>query len=312
LEYWNRKKIPLVIIQGPTAVGKSELAIELAQKFSMEIINADSMQVYRGMDIGSAKPSLIERNIVAHHLIDIKDPDEEFSAAQFKNEASNIIFSLAQKPKHALLVGGTGFYIRALTQGLFPAPSADLKLRKELKEKEKTYGKGYLCKELKKVDSEAASKIHPNDTFRIIRALEVFYLTGKPISEQQKMHQFKHTYFNVLKIGLLRDRKDIYHRIEERVDKMIKRGLVDEIKQLLKGGYPPTIKPFQSLGYKQILGFLQGELSLDEAVMLIKRNTKRYAKRQLTWFRKDSEIRWFNLPEQSLEISEGIKKFLKI
>ncbi len=312
MEYWNRKKIPLVIIQGPTAVGKSELAIELAQKFSMEIINADSMQVYRGMDIGSAKPSLIERNIVAHHLIDIKDPDEEFSAAQFKNEASNIIFSLAQKPKHALLVGGTGFYIRALTQGLFPAPSADLKLRKELKEKEKTYGKGYLCKELKKVDSEAASKIHPNDTFRIIRALEVFYLTGKPISEQQKMHQFKHTYFNVLKIGLLRDRKDIYHRIEERVDKMIKRGLVDEIKQLLKGGYPPTIKPFQSLGYKQILGFLQGELSLDEAVMLIKRNTKRYAKRQLTWFRKDSEIRWFNLPEQSLEISEGIKKFLKI
>lgn len=308
----NRKNIPLVIIQGPTAVGKSELAIELAQQLGMEIINADSMQVYRGMDIGSAKPSLKERNVVTHHLIDIKDPDEEFSAAQFKDEAGDIIFVLAQKLKYALVVGGTGFYIRALTKGLFPAPSADLKLRKELKETEKTHGKWHLYKELEKIDIEAASKIHPNDTFRIIRALEVFYLTGKPISEQQKKHQFKHTYFNVLKIGLLRERKDIYHRIEERVDKMIKHGLEDEIKQLLKSGYPTTIKPFKSLGYKQMLSFIHGELSLDEAVELIKRNTKRYAKRQLTWFRKDSEIRWFNLPEQSLEISETIRKFLKI
>lgn len=308
----NYKNIPLVIIQGPTAVGKSEVAIELAQEFSMEIVNADSMQVYRGMDVGSAKPSLKERNLVTHHLIDIKDPDEEFSAAQFKNEARNIIFSLAQKSKYVLLVGGTGFYIRALTSGLFPAPSADLKLRNELKEKERTQGKWYLYKELKKIDAEAASKIHPNDTFRIIRALEVFYLTGKPISEQQQKHQFKHTDFNLLKIGLLRERKELYHRIEARVDKMIEQGLIDEVRQLLEKGYAPAIKPFQSLGYKQILSYLQGELSLDEAVMLIKRNTKRYAKRQLTWFRKDSEIRWFTLPEQSLEISEAIKKFLKI
>ena len=306
------EKIPLVIIQGPTAVGKSEMAFELAQKFSMEIINADSMQVYRGMDIGSAKPSRKERHVVTHHLIDIKDPDEEFSAAQFKNEAGNIIFTLAQESKYALVVGGTGFYIRALTNGLFPAPSADLKLRKELKEKEKTHGKWYLYKELEKIDVKAASNIHPNDTFRIIRALEVFYLTGKPISEQQKKHQFKHTYFNVLKIGLLRERKDIYHRIEERVDKMIQRGLLDEIKQLLERGYPSTIKPFKSLGYKQMLSFIHGELSLDEAVALIKRNTKRYAKRQLTWFRKDSEIKWFHLPEQSFAIGEAIRKFLKI
>lgn len=308
----NLKKIPLVIILGPTAVGKSELALELAQKFSFEIINADSMQLYRGMDIGSAKPSLKERSLVTHHLIDIKDPDEEFSAAQFKNEARNIIFSLTQEGKWALVVGGTGFYLKALTKGLFPAPSADLKLRRKLREKGEAKGKWYLYQELEKVDPEAASKIHPNDDFRIIRALEVFYLTGKPISQQQKKHQFKHSPFIVLKIGLMRDRKEIYHRIEQRVDKMIKSGLVEEVKQLSKRGYPLTIKPFQSLGYKQILNYLQGDLSLDEAVSLIKRNTKRYAKRQLTWFRKDPEIKWFTLPQQFFEISEAIKKFLKI
>lgn len=308
----NRKKIPLVIILGPTTVGKSELAIELAQKFSLEIINADSMQLYRGMDIGSAKPSLEERKLVTHHLIDIKDPAEEFSAAQFKNEARKVIFSRAQAGKLLLVVGGTGFYIRALTKGLFSAPSADLKLREKLKEKERTQGKWYLYKELEKVDPEAASTIHPNDTFRIIRALEVWYLTGDPISQQQKKHQFKHSYFNLLKIGVIRDRKEIYHRIEQRVDNMIKDGLVNEVKRLLRRGYPPTIKPFQSLGYKQILSYLQGDLSLDEAVSSIKRNTKRYAKRQLTWFRKDQEIIWFTLPQQYLQISEAIKKFLKI
>lgn len=308
----HHKKIPLIIILGPTAVGKSELAIELAQNFGFEIVNADSMQVYRGMDIGSAKPSLKERNLVAHHLIDIKDPDEEFSAAQFKEEARNSIVSLAQAGTIALVVGGTGFYIRALTKGLFPAPSADLKLREELKKKEETQGKWYLYKELEKVDPEAASRIHPNDTFRIIRALEVFYLTGRPISQQQKNHQFKHSYFNPLKIGLMRNRREIYNRIDQRVDKMIKDGLVDEVRQLLKRRYPQTIKPFQSLGYKQILSYLQGDVSLDEAVRLIKRNTKRYGKRQLTWFKKDSEIRWFNLPNQSSNIKEAIKKFLKI
>jgi len=306
------KDIPLVIIQGPTAVGKSEIAFELAKRFGLEIINADSMQVYRGMDIGSAKPSLKERRDVIHHLIDIKEPDEEFSAAQFKKEAEKIIVALAHQSTHALVVGGTGFYIRALTKGLFPAPSADWTLRKELKEKEKTHGKWHLYQELQKIDMEAASNIHPNDTFRIIRAIEVFYLTGKPISEQQKNHRFKHTYFNVFKIGLLRERSDIYRRIEERVDQMIQRGLADEIKQLLNRGYPSTMKPFQSLGYKQMLSFIHGELSLGEAAALIKRHTKRYARRQLTWFRNDPEIEWYHLPEQSSEIGEAVRKFLKI
>ncbi len=306
------KNIPLVIVLGPTAVGKSEHALELAQRFDMEIINTDSMQVYRGMDIGSAKPSPAQRKLVTHHLIDIKNPDEDFSAAQFRKEALNSIASLHRKGKLPLLVGGTGLYIRALTRGLFPAPPADQRLREELKEQQKNKGKWYLHRELTKIDPAAASRIHPNDTFRVIRALEVFHLTGKSISEQHQNHQFKESYFNVLKIGLTRDRKELYDRIERRVDLMITSGLAEEVKSLLTKGYPPTIKPFQSLGYKQVLGFLQGETDMDEAVQLIKRNTKRYAKRQITWFKKDKEIQWITLPQQSPEIGEAIKKFLNI
>jgi tRNA dimethylallyltransferase len=306
------KNIPLVIILGPTAVGKSACAFELAQRFGLEIINADSMQVYRGMDIGSAKPSPYERDLVTHHLIDIRNPDEEFSAAQFRAEAHNIIVSLFQQGKQALVVGGTGLYIRALTRGLFPAPPADQGLREELREKEEREGKGYLHRELEKIDPEAALRIHPNDTFRTIRALEIFYLTGTAISRQHQNHQFKECHFHVLKIGLLRDREALYHRIEERVATMLASGLLEEVNLLLKKGYAPTIKPFQSLGYKQLLSYLQGATSLDEAVQVIKRNTKRYAKRQLTWFRKDTEIAWFTLPRQSLEISEAVRKFLNI
>ena len=306
------KNIPLVIVLGPTAVGKSECAIELARQFDMEIINADSMQVYREMDIGSAKPSPAQRTLVTHHLIDIKNPDEVFSAAQFRKEALSCIESLHRKGKKPLVVGGTGLYIRALTRGLFPAPPADHILRKKLREQEKNKGKWYLHQELTKIDPAAASRIHPNDTFRIIRALEVFHLTGKSISEQHQEHQFRESYFDVLKLGLMRDRKELYNRIEKRVDLMVNSGLVEEVKTVLAKGYPPTIKPFQSLGYKQILGFLQGETDMDEAVRLIKRNTKRYAKRQITWFKKDIEIQWLTLPQQSSKIGETIKKFLNI
>ena len=308
----DQKNIPLVILLGPTAVGKSALAIELAQQFDMEIINADSMQVYRGMDIGSAKPSPDHRTLVTHHLIDIKDPCEEFSAAQFRKEALSCIESLHRKGKKPLVVGGTGLYIKALTRGLFPAPPADHSLREKLRKQEKNKGKWYLHQELTKIDPAAASRIHPNDTFRIIRALEVFHITGKSITEQHHKHQFRESYFHVLKLGLMRDRKELYSRIEKRVDYMISSGLVEEVKNVLAKGYPPTIKPFQSLGYKQVLGFLHGETDIDEAVRLIKRNTKRYAKRQITWFKKDSEIQWITLPQQSSEIGETTKKFLNI
>ena len=308
----DHTNIPLVIILGPTAVGKSELAFEIAQRFNLEIINADSMQVYRGMDIGSAKPSPNQRQLVPHHLIDVRNPDEDFSAAQFRKEASAKIIALAKEGKQALLVGGSGLYIRALTRGLFPAPPADAALRKKLKQEARNKGKWFLHKELEKVDPEAARRIHPNDTFRIIRALEVLYLTGKTISEHQVSHQFRDSFFHLLTIGLTRDRGEMYARIEQRVNKMISNGLLEEVKGLLARGYKPGIKPFQSLGYAQMLEYLQGEITFDEAVRLIKRNTKRYAKRQLTWFRKEKDIRWFLLPHQAPEVSEAIKKFLKI
>jgi len=308
----QREALPLVVMVGPTAVGKSGLALELALRFGLEIVNADSMQVYRGMDIGSAKPSPEERNLVAHHLINIRNPDEDYSAAQFQEEARRIINGLANRGKRAMVVGGTGLYIQTLLTGLCAAPPADNHLREELKQQEHDRGKWYLHRELARVDPEAASRIHPNDTFRIIRALEVFLLTGKPLSDHHRAHRFNSTGLTPLKIGLLRDRQEIYRRIEERVDSMIYSGLVEEVKELLKQGYPPSIKAFQSLGYKQILSYLQGETGLDEAIRLIKLNTRRYAKRQLTWFRKDTAIQWFSLPGQTPDVGELLRNFLKI
>ncbi len=305
------ESIPLVVIVGPTAVGKSALALELALKFELEIVNADSMQVYRGMDIGSAKPSSEERKLVTHHLIDIRNPDEEYSAARFQEEASSAISALAQCGKRSLVVGGTGLYIQSLLKGLFPAPPADQQLREQLRQVEMEKGRWHLHQQLAEVDPEAASRIHPNDTFRIIRALEVFRLTGKAISEHQRRHRSSASAFTALKIGLIRDRQEIYRRIEARVDAMIAAGLTDEVKGLLAQGYAPSIKAFQSLGYKQILSCLREELTLDEAIRLIKVNTKRYAKRQLTWFRKDPEIQWFTLPAQTAAVDELLRKFLK-
>jgi tRNA dimethylallyltransferase len=304
--------IPLIVIVGPTAVGKSALALELALKFGLEIINADSMQVYRGMDIGSAKPTPADRNLVTHHLLDIRNPDEEYSAAQFREEAHRIISALAQSGKRALVTGGTGLYIKALLKGLFTAPPADRQLRERLKKLEAEKGNWHLYRQLAEVDPEAASRIHPNDTFRIIRALEVFHLTGRTISEHHRDHRFSTSAFTPLKIGLIRDRREIYRRIEARVDSMIASGLEEEVKGLLSKGYAHSIKAFQSLGYKQMLSHIRGEITLDEAIRLIKVNTKRYAKRQLTWFRQDPEILWFTLPGQTAAVDELLRKFLNI
>ncbi len=275
--------IPLIVIVGPTAVGKSALALELALKFGLEIINADSMQVYRGMDIGSAKPPPADRNLVTHHLLDIRNPDEEYSAAQFREEAHRIISALAQAAKRAgdrrnrlnkallkasalaqsgkraLVTGGTGLYIKALLKGLFPAPPADRQLRERLKKLEAEKGNWHLYRQLAEVDPEAASRIHPNDTFRIIRALEVFHLTGRTISEHHRDHRFSTSAFTPLKIGLIRDRREIYRRIEARVETMISSGLEEEVKGLLSKGYAHSIKAFQSLGYKQMLSHIRGK-----------------------------------------------------
>jgi len=302
-------KIKIVAVVGPTASGKSMLAMELAARFNGEIINADSMQVYRFMDIGTAKPTKEQRQRIPHHLVDIADPDEEFNAARYSEEASRAIHDIHERGKNVFVVGGTGLYIRALTKGLFKGPGSDMRLRNEFAILgSRSEGARYLYEKLKEVDPEAASGIHPNNMARIVRALEVYYLTNKPISAFQKEHGFSEEPYDVLKVGLSIDRKFLYKRIEDRIDSMIEAGLVAEVKKLLDMGYVGTDlksvpKVMRALGYKEILEYMQNKISLENAVEEIKKNTKRYAKRQMTWFRKETDIQWFAHDEKDRIIS---------
>jgi len=297
----------ITIIVGPTCAGKSELALSLAMKYQMEIVSADSLQVYRHLDIGTAKSSPEEQRKVKHHLIDVVAPDEEFSAVQYMEMARETIDSLLRQNRPVLVVGGTGLYIKALTKGIFRGPAADEKLRREIKEEAKQRGNEYLYQRLKEIDPESASRIHPNDTYRIMRALEVYEITQKPMSSFQTDHAFRESPYRSVKIGIERERKELYRKIEERVDWMIKNGLIEEVKGLLERGYNPHLKPLQSLGYRQVIGYLNGAYDLNEAVRLIKRDTKRYAKRQLTWFKADPELEWFKLPEDVDKIEARVK-----
>lgn len=285
----NRK---VIIILGPTGVGKTGLSITLAKKLQTEIISADSMQVYRHMDIGTAKPSPDELNAVPHHLINILSPDQKFSAGLFRERALKAIDRLLEDRKIPILVGGTGLYIRSLTRGLFAGPGADDALREKMEEQERTRGKGYLYSKLLAVDRHAAEKINPRDTRRVIRALEVAHLAGSNISEHQKLSTFPSRY-DFLKIGLHRERKELYRLIEERVDSMIKGRLLDETKKLLK--LNPNRTALQALGYKEMKLYIGGELKREEAVQLIKKRTKHYAKRQLTWFKQEPDINWVDI-----------------
>jgi tRNA dimethylallyltransferase len=297
----------ITIIVGPTCAGKSELALSLAMKYQMEIVSADSLQVYRHLDIGTAKSSPEEQRKVKHHLIDVVAPDEEFSAVQYMEMARETIDSLLRQNRPVLVVGGTGLYIKALTKGIFRGPAADEKLRREIKEEAKQRGNEYLYQRLKEIDPESASRIHPNDTYRIMRALEVYEITQKPMSSFQTDHAFRESPYRSVKIGIERARKELYRKIEERVDWMIKNGLIEEVKGLLERGYNPHLKPLQSLGYRQVIGYLNGAYDLNEVVRLIKRDTKRYAKRQLTWFKADPELEWFKLPEDVDKIEARVK-----
>ena len=280
----------LLMIVGPTGVGKTEVALALLQRVRGEIISADSRQVYRGMDIGTDKVSLKIREKVPHHLIDVANPGEIFTVADFKREAERIIQNLQKEDKLPLVVGGTGLYIRAILQGLFPGPGANWELRRKLSQRIKEEGRFPLYQELQKVDPVSASHIHPHDERRIIRALEVYRLTGVPISHhQQNIFPYRG---KVVMIGLRWKRPALYRIINERVDKMIERGLVEEVQGLMKRGYGEDIPSMQGMGYRQILGYLKGRFSLDEAVQLIKRDTRRLAKRQLTWFKKEKKIIW--------------------
>jgi tRNA dimethylallyltransferase len=298
-----------VVIVGPTASGKTELAVRLAEQFDGEIVNADSMQVYRGMDIGTAKPSSALRLRVPHHLIDIAEPNVNFSASDFRREADRAIAEISGRGKKIFVVGGTGLYIRALLQGLVDSPSGAGTVRRELEERAEREGNGALLAELARVDPMSAARLHVNDRVRIIRALEVYRLTGTPISLQRCEHGFAGNYYATLKIGLEVERRDLYERIERRVDMMVAAGLVAEVQGLLVRGIDPTAKALRSIGYRQICAYLAGAYPLEEAVQLMKRDTRRYAKRQLTWFRNDNEIKWVEYSDNFANICNHVIEF---
>lgn len=300
----------VVIICGPTGVGKTALAIELAEAFEAEIISADSMQIYKRMNIGTAKPKPNEQDRVFHHMIDIIDPNESFDARQYAKMAHGTIMRLHKRNIAPFVVGGTGLYIKALVYGLFQAEPVDSGIRIRLNREARTHGTAFLYERLSRCDSEAAKRIHPNDTYRLIRALEVYEETGKMISEYHREHRFRRQTFPVLNIGLDMERKTLYERINCRVDLMIEEGLVDEVKSLLDAGCSPALKSMQAIGYRHGVNFIQGRLSWDEMLRTLKRDTRRYAKRQLTWFRADPDILWFT-PDDFNEIHRRINRFLK-
>jgi len=299
----------VIVICGPTALGKTSAAMRLAEIFDGEIVGADSMQIYRHMDIGTAKPTAKEKAQVKHHMIDIIDPDERFDARQYAVMARERVETLYHRNKIPFVVGGTGFYIKALLNGLFETEAEGENIRNGLKKEADIHGAAFLYDRLCRQDPEASKKIHPNDAYRIIRALEVLAMTGKAISGLHKAHGFNDHPFVVLKIGLHIPREILYDRINKRVDVMIDHGLLDEVKGLLAMGCSPDSKSMQSIGYRHMVDFIYGDCSWEETVRTFKRDTRRYAKRQMTWFRADPEIIW-KAPDAMEDIKILIQKFL--
>lgn len=294
------KKPGVLIICGPTASGKTDAAIRLCEHFRARILSADSMQVYRYMDIGTAKPCAEELQKAPHAGISILNPDMPFDAAAFAAMGRAFIEANAEKEFLTIVAGGTGLYIKALLQGLFRAHPADPQRLALLEEEARKKGLSHLHARLREKDPEAAARIHPNDGFRIIRALEFFEATGSSISSRQQQHGFSDAPdYAVVKIGLLTDRAVLYERINQRVDRMLKDGLEKEVKKLLAMGYGPELKSMQAIGYRHMVDILSGRLSREEGIRLLKRDTRRYAKRQLTWFHADPEILW--MPPGKLE-----------
>jgi tRNA dimethylallyltransferase len=289
----------VLILSGPTAVGKTEISLHLARLLNTDIISSDSMQIYKNMDIGTAKPSVQQRSKITHHMIDIVEPWEYFSTGDYIRKVRVIIKEILSNNKIPLIVGGTGLYLKAMTEGIFEGADADWKLRNKLIEKEKKIP-GSLYQMLKEVDPQSASKINPHDLRRTIRALEVFLKENKTISDFQK-NLTKPLGYNFFKIIISRERKEIYQRIEKRLDTMIQQGLIEETRKVLsfiKRHYKNDNTPLpslQAIGYKEIAGYLSDLYCLDEAIRLIKKRTKNYAKRQFTWLKKEKEALWFDI-----------------
>ncbi len=295
----------LVCIFGPTGVGKSAFALKLAEHFGGEIVGADSMQVYRRMDVGTAKPTREERGRVFHHLIDVVEPDQPFDVSRYQEMAAGAVTAVLEKGKTPFVVGGTGLYIRALLGGLIDGPPADEALRKMLKAQLAERGKAYLYGMLAEKDTRAAAAIHPHDGIRIVRALEVLELTGRSIVEYQERHRFQNSRWDALRIGLRLKREELYRRIDERVDRMMEAGFLAEVEGLLHSGFDHSLKPMQSLGYRHLSAAVAGKTPLDEAIRLIKRDTRMYSKRQMTWFSADHQAVWLG-PNHL----EGAKKLI--
>lgn len=300
---------PLVIICGPTAVGKTGLAIDLAERYDGEIVSADSRQIYRLMDIGTAKPTPAEQGRVRHHLLDVAWPDEVFNAARFSALAVAAIDDIRQRGRRPFLVGGTGLYIKALTEGLLSAPGSDSALRDRLHARAGEEGSATLHEELAQVDTVTAQRLHPNDLVRIVRALEVFELTGRALSAFHQEHGFSCQPYRTLKLGLNLERAELYRRVDLRAEKMFSEGLLQEAQSLLAAGYDPQMKVLRTIGYRQAFALLRGEMSHAEALEDLKRSTRRYAKQQLTWFRHDPEIIWVDSSGDFVTIHELIEEF---
>lgn len=298
----------LVLIAGPTATGKTALAVALAARHDAEIVGADSRQVYRYLDIGTAKPTAAECATVPHHMIDVVHPDEHFDGARFRTSAMAVIQEALARRKRVFVVGGTGLYLRALTQGLFAGPPADPTLRQRLQQQEQDEGPGFLHTWLQRVDPEAAQRLHPHDSVRLVRALEVFLLTEKPISQWQREHAFSERPFATLTIGLAMEREALARRIEQRCREMVQTGLVDEVRRLWAMGYGPELPAMRTIGYAQIGDMLHGHYDTAEALTRMALETRRLAKRQMTWLRANPEVQWFP-PTQVQDIESAIVKF---
>ena len=309
-----REKIVAVV--GPTASGKSSVAVEMAKRVKGEIVYADSVAVYRGLDIGSAKPTETERDGVPHHLIDVAEPVERYDAARYAREAQDAVAGIIGRGRVPIVAGGTGLYLKSLIYGLVPAPQADREIRSALRKRLKTDGAERLHDELAAVDPDSARKIKPQDGVRIVRALEIYHATGRPAGEIRKRHGFSEHRYDVLYLGLLMERELLYHLIDERVDQMIRGGIVEEVRALLEGwaggagGCTHESHALGAIGYKEICGYLRGETDLDETISLVKRNTRRLAKRQMTWFRGIPDIRWFAHPYPTDEMADTIERFM--
>jgi tRNA dimethylallyltransferase len=307
---FSSQKSKVIVICGATGIGKTAVGIELAEMLGGEIVSADSMQIYRYMDIGTAKPTPAEMARIAHYMIDIVGPDEDYDAVQFSKQARDRIAEIVDRGRIPFIVGGTGLYIKALLHGFFQSKPVDPQIRNRLKQEAEENGSRVLHERLQKIDPATADRLHPNDSYRILRALETIESTGKSISELHQKHRFEDEPYTALKIGLQMDRQKLYPRIDKRVDLMIEAGLVEEVTKLLKMGYTAELKSMQSIGYRHVVEFIKERLPWDECVGTLKRDTRRFAKRQFTWFGADQQIRWYR-PDQLNEIIRLVKEFLE-